>query len=423
MADRPELAINNQLAAGNIDTVGSKLQREANLLRDGLGSGIVNRAQEMWENPGDTALNLGACAGAGLALNLASRAGGRWAAGARIATGALTLSLGVDVVRRGVPTLGAMADTWSNPGNFEANKDTVAKYAGSALVDYPAMMLAGYGGYKVGGAIPMRTTQFQFNELGPLRDIKFDTSMQAATKALLESGMPINAGTRGAMNNPIVRALAPTEGPAAGAAPKLELPTGVKPPAESGLPINADTRAIMANPKIQGLPPGDRSAAVRAILEGQAKNPTGGFGGKGGNELPKFDWPTINSPRIDTAKLFNSNTFSVTTTSPRLIPTVVPFDLIQRSESHLIGKAMGEGLIGGAVGAAGAGILQGLRPEQPKVEEAPMPREVPQLQLRQLEIPVLQLEPRNNAIIQRHHDKRAVIREQVIEELAKPKEK
>lgn len=120
MADRPELAINNQLAGGNIDTVGSKLQREADLLRDGLGSGIVNRAQEMWDNPGDTALNLGACAGAGLALNLASRAGGRWAAGARIATGALTLSLGVDVVRRGVPTLGAMADTWSNPGNLRA---------------------------------------------------------------------------------------------------------------------------------------------------------------------------------------------------------------------------------------------------------------------------------------------------------------
>ncbi|MBY0545655.1 MAG: hypothetical protein K2W95_00035 [Candidatus Obscuribacterales bacterium] len=431
MADRPELAINNQLAGGNIDTVGSKLQREAELLRDGLGSGIVNRAQEMWDNPGDTALNLGACAGAGLALNLASRAGGRWAAGARLATGAFTLSLGVDVVRRGVPTLGAMADNWSNPGNFESNKDTVAKYAGSALVDYPAMMLAGYGGYRVGGAIPMKTTQFQFNELGPLRDMRLDPSMQASTKALLDSGIPINAATRGAMNNPSIRSLAPgeraaavralTEGP--GAAPKLELPANpaIKAPGESALPINPQTRAIVSGKEIQALPPGERSAAVRAILEGQAKNPAGGLGGKGGTELPKFEFPKFDPPKFDAGNLLMTRTFSVT--SPRLIPTVVPFDLIQRTENQLVaGKALGEGLLGAAAGAAGVGILQRLhqmKPEQPKVEEAPMPREVPQLQLRQLEIPALQLEPQKNAFI----IERKKVVEQVIEQSAKPKEK
>lgn len=178
------------------------------------------------------------------------------------------------------------------------------------------------------------------------------------------------------------------------------------------------------NPKVQALPLGDRTAAVRAILEGQAKNPSGGVGGKGGTELPKFDWGKIDPPKFDTGNLLMTRTFSVT--SPRLIPTVVPFDLIQRTETQLnIGKALGEGMIGAGAGAVGAGILNRVRPEQPKVEEAPMPREVPQLQLRQLEIPALQLEPQRNAFIierQLQFDKRAAV-EQVMEELAKPKEK
>lgn len=410
MPDRPELQINNQLAAGNVDSVSAKFQREAELLRDGLGTGIVNRAVEMWENPSDTAVNLGACAGAGLALNLASRAGGRWAAGARIATGVMTLGLGVDVVRRGVPTVGAMADTWSSASHLDASKETVAKFAGSALVDYPVMMLAGYGGYRAGGAIPMRTTQFHYTELSP-NHLKAEP-MSPSTKALLDSGIPISAETRGLMNNPSISGMRPGDRAAAvkalmegGTAPKLET---------SGLPVNATTRGLMENPSISGMKPGDRAAAVKAIMEGNS-----GPGGFGGAKVSDFNIPKgldiINPAKFD-ANLMMTRTFSVT--RPTLIPTVVPFDLIQRSETQLIqGKAAG-GLVEGAMGAAAGGIMQRLH-QMNKVEEAPMPREI-----KQLEIPALKLEHRNNAIIQeqRHHNDKRMMME-MIHEIAKPKEK
>lgn len=193
MPDRPELAINPRVNAAQVDSVGSALQREAELLRDGLGGGIVNRAKEMWNNPGETLLSLSACAVAGGALNLASRAGGRWATASRVAGVILTTSFGFDVARRAVPTLGAMSDTWSNPDLLKSSKETVAKYAGSALVDYPLMMATGYGGFKAAGQIQIRANRLHCTELSP--NLMQNNGSPAGTKALVEFEIPINAIT------------------------------------------------------------------------------------------------------------------------------------------------------------------------------------------------------------------------------------
>lgn len=151
--ERFENPLTTAPASNDSDSVGAKFQREAELLRDGLSTGAVNRLVQMYENPGETALAVGTCAALGAGLNIASRMGGRWGAAAKLAGGTFAVATGVDLIRRGAPTLGAMADTWSTPANLQANKDTVAHYAGSALVDYPVMLAAGYGGYRAAGRI------------------------------------------------------------------------------------------------------------------------------------------------------------------------------------------------------------------------------------------------------------------------------
>ncbi|MBY0547721.1 MAG: hypothetical protein K2W95_10530 [Candidatus Obscuribacterales bacterium] len=151
-------------ASNDSDSVGAKFQREAELLRDGLSTGAVNRLVQMYENPGETALAVGTCAALGAGLNIASRMGGRWSAAAKLAGGTFAVCTGVDLIRRGAPTIGAMADTWSNPANLQANKDTVAHYAGSALVDYPVMLASGYGGFRAAGKIQGVNINVRFGE-------------------------------------------------------------------------------------------------------------------------------------------------------------------------------------------------------------------------------------------------------------------
>lgn len=441
MPDRPELAIDNKLNA-NIDTFGGKLQREAELLRDGLGTGILKRADEMWDNPGDTALNLGACAVLGAGLNLASRAGGRWAAAARITGYGLTASLGIDVMRRGVPTLGAMADTWSNPGNLDANKDTVAKYAGSALVDYPLMMAAGYGGFRAAGKIPMGTAQFHYQELSP--NFLKNEPMSPATEALIKSGVPINAATRGLMENPAISGLKPGD---RGAALKALTDAAPVNPAtaklvEGGIPINSATRGLMENPAISGLKPGDRAAAIKQVLGEGGNFPGGGGAGgtKGGGkfEMPNFELPKFNP--ADFTNKFNLGSLTSTIFSVRAayVPTIIPFDLIKRSEHQLVaGKLMGAA----AGDAAAGGIMRGIhdfpkleqqkleQQKQGKLEQAPMPRVVEEikLDLPKIELQLEQFRPKAVLMEQMHeriqiHKPGAVITKEMIEEL-KRKEK
>ncbi|MBY0547684.1 MAG: hypothetical protein K2W95_10345 [Candidatus Obscuribacterales bacterium] len=154
MPDRVENLLASPLNDGR-ESLGDKLQRESELLRDGLSAGALHRLNEMYENPGSTALTVGGCALLGAGLNLARRAGGRWGTVAKVATYGFGAALGVDVIRRGIPSIGAMADTWNSPTNLEVNKGTIAGMAGTALVDYPVMFASGYAGYKVAGRIPM----------------------------------------------------------------------------------------------------------------------------------------------------------------------------------------------------------------------------------------------------------------------------
>lgn len=136
----------------------SRLQREAELLRVGLSSGAASRITEIINDPLDTAAELSVCAAIGLGLGLANYAGGRWAIGAKIVGTGLAIAFGADVLRRAVPTASAMADTWQSSSGLERNKEIVAFYAGSALVDYPLTIAAGYAGSSAtGAAIRART--------------------------------------------------------------------------------------------------------------------------------------------------------------------------------------------------------------------------------------------------------------------------
>ncbi len=152
------------------DTAYSKLQRESELLRDGLVSGVVDRLSYMTDHVKETVVDLSICGALGAGLNLAGRAGGKWATGARVATWGFGLMMTGDVIRRGIPTLNAMADTWSSAERLESNKETVGKYAGSALVDYPLMCLAGYGGLRLAGKVPMTFT-IEASQLKPVETV------------------------------------------------------------------------------------------------------------------------------------------------------------------------------------------------------------------------------------------------------------
>lgn len=154
MPDRVENLLDSRLHDGR-ESIGDKLQRESELLRDGLSAGALHRLNEMYENPGNTALTVGGCAILGVGLNLASRAGGRWGTVAKVATYGFGAALGVDVLRRGIPTIGALADTWNSPTNLDINKGTIAGMAGTALIDYSVMFASGYTGYKIAGRFPM----------------------------------------------------------------------------------------------------------------------------------------------------------------------------------------------------------------------------------------------------------------------------
>lgn len=153
MPDRIENLLDSRLNDGR-ESIGDKLQRESELLRDGLSTGALHRLNEMYENPGSTALTVGGCALLGAGLNFASRAGGRWGTVAKVATYGFGAALGVDVLRRGIPTIGAIADTWNSPTNLDASKGTIAGMAGTALIDYPVMFASGYAGYKIAGRFP-----------------------------------------------------------------------------------------------------------------------------------------------------------------------------------------------------------------------------------------------------------------------------
>lgn len=141
--EKQAIVPNNNVQEGTL----TKLQREADLLRGGIADGVKHRLSE----PGELLRDSGIAFAGAYALKAALNAGGRWGTAAKIVGGICGVGAAADVVRRTVPTVGAMADTWKSGNNFEQNKVIVANNLGTALVDYPTMALAGYAGLKTAG--------------------------------------------------------------------------------------------------------------------------------------------------------------------------------------------------------------------------------------------------------------------------------
>lgn len=436
MGERLDNLLDNKINQNNgKDTVGAAFQREYELLRDGLSTGMSDRLHHMVENLGETAVNLGICATAGAALNLASRAGGRWGTAAKIAGGVMGVVAISDVARRAVPTIGAMADTWSSPLNLEANKDTVAKYAGSALIDYPVMLAAGYGGYRLGGMVPMRTTVVEFVDLTNLN------KMRDAAGKLADSGLPINPQTRALMENPAIKDLPP--GARADALKaltskpllepiKLDVPGALNnPPAK----FDAAKWAEIANAKPAAVPkdllgpeltnPGGKLLGEKPALPGEALNAK--------PNLPPADvvnsmapkWPggdstgirttppsalelQIRSLQIKPGDLTNFNIGNLSIARTRFLPvTIIPYDLMYSNQDQVFHlQKAGEGAVKGVIEGAFKQLKPQPKPEaKAEPEKAPPPREVGVIE--RLELPKLDfdkiLKEQPNAVIQRHH--------------------
>ncbi|MBY0549612.1 MAG: hypothetical protein K2W95_20205 [Candidatus Obscuribacterales bacterium] len=132
--------------ASNSDSVTAKFQREAELLRDGLSSGFMNRLEHAKEHAVATTLEVAGSFGVGAGLAAMAKAGGRWGTAAKVAGAGFTLMMAGDVSRRAIPTMGAMADAWHSDLNMAHNKDVVGHYAGAALFDYPVMLASGVAG-------------------------------------------------------------------------------------------------------------------------------------------------------------------------------------------------------------------------------------------------------------------------------------
>ncbi len=337
------------------DTTAEAFRREAELLRDGIGQGVSQRLQ----NPADLIASGTLAMGGAAALRMAMDKGGRWGTAAKVASYGFAALAGVDIGRRAAPTLSAMADTWNSSRNLEANKVTVANNLGTALVDYPLMAMAGSAGFKLAARPTTINVAFsnlsESSSLGKL-NAKLDVApTSAASKALLESGIPINQATRGAMSNPAIEA----------ASPKLkgdlvrEL-AGIKPAnalLESGIPINQATRGAMSNPAIEAASPKLRGDLVReaagikpanAALEsgipinqgirGAMNNPA--IESVAPRNFPKDfnpkNFPEIKMPKIDPVsfKDLSSNFQYTDIRVSRLTPSfpVMPVDLMSKTE-------------------------------------------------------------------------------------------
>ncbi len=422
MAERFDNLLDNKVNNNN----STPFQREVELLRDGLSTGVTDRLEHMASNLGETATNLGICAGIGAGLNIASRAGGRWGTAAKFGTGILLVAGVGDVARRAVPTLAAMGDTWSSGANLEANKETVAKYAGSALVDYPVMMAAGYGGFKLGGLAPVRTTVFEFADMSGLKNMK-DT-LSPGSKALLDNSLPINARTRALLDS--VKDLPPAQRVDAAKA------LGAKP----FEPIKLNDPAALGNPtpkfdaaKLAEIAKAKPSVLAKDLLGPEMPVPSAKPVDLVGGKLGKIELPGMKPIEVTANKTepfgfeknirdyassmrlrepFSSSLKFETISSIRhtFIPPIIPVDLLDRTEERLIqvgkiGAAAEAGAIGGA---AMEGVLKGLKlqpkAEQPKLEVAPAPREVElkQAVIERLELPKLEFKELPQAFIQQH---------------------
>jgi hypothetical protein len=146
------------------DDVSSRsiFSREAQVL-SGVFSGAAQRVEEMTSDWSTTGLQVAAAAGAGVTLNALMHRGGY---AAQFAKGALMGLCIADLAIRGVNTGVAMYDTAANPNsNLDLNKKIVGDNLGRALIDYPVMMGAGWGGARLHGFMSPINTRFTADAL------------------------------------------------------------------------------------------------------------------------------------------------------------------------------------------------------------------------------------------------------------------
>ncbi len=175
---------NNVLLNANADNHSSnKLLLEASLLGGGIKDGFLARKDEALKNPGVTALEFAGAAAIGAGITLANEAGGKWGVAARVASKALGYVAIADGVRRLAPTGYAMYDTFVNPGNYDDNRATVAKYLGSACFDYPLMAAGGMLGSSAAHYGPRAASSMMNRFRANAEGVPTNTDIKAALEA------------------------------------------------------------------------------------------------------------------------------------------------------------------------------------------------------------------------------------------------
>lgn len=122
------------------ESTGSKLQREAALLQQGLKQGVSQRISDIIENPGSTALQVVAATAYGSVLGALNAAGGRYGTVARVGSSMVMLYAILQTNQRVTDTGRAMKDVWNDPWKFDESKERVANNFGGLLVDLPMFL-------------------------------------------------------------------------------------------------------------------------------------------------------------------------------------------------------------------------------------------------------------------------------------------
>jgi hypothetical protein len=133
-----------------------KLHSEVGLLASipgHIGSGVISRLQDVLDHKNLTAIELAASFGVAVGLTFASKNPGLIGDVARFTP---KLFLGLTALDIGRRFGGPMIDTWRHPANLERDKQWLGNNLGSALVDYPLVAAAGYGGDRLSSGLIRR---------------------------------------------------------------------------------------------------------------------------------------------------------------------------------------------------------------------------------------------------------------------------
>ncbi|MBX9688334.1 MAG: hypothetical protein K2X27_16615, partial [Candidatus Obscuribacterales bacterium] len=393
----------------------TKLQREADLLRGGISAGVAHRLSEPTELLRDSAI---AFAG-GYALKTALNAGGPWGTAAKVVGGVFGLGAAADVARRTAPTVAAMADTWKSGKNMEFNKVVVANNLGTALVDYSTMGLAGYAGFKSAGSPKLIELKIaEINMRHKIEPVKLNYDLDIKTQKTIAE-LAKESGQKPVMRQTVNVAAEQMRGAVKGAGwNEAEL-------------LKVDTRRLLASLSMEkptlntkpGVSPLEKTMQnLDRTMNEAAMKAVNSLDWTAPKELPKFgkEWTNPGNLKLPNdlgIKAFDpkqfANTFDIKASRVYPMFPVVPVDL--KSELSLLqgpkveglgaffkadqaanaARAAADGAVIGAAAAAGQAAV--------RIEQAPPPREVLQLQKIDIQKLMQQIPQKPQAFIEMHH--------------------